>query len=316
MLKMQKYSGYSGVLQSEELNATVTAGVSAAGSAHTTGATTSQIVTASPETRDSRPAAGHQSNSHKYVDMSEILVNSFAKKFVPTLQEMDNTQSGRASKGAQETVAWFYGMRSFNGHPSFMWPTPRMVLDQFGTAHGWASKVLVEGTERNLTSMLINRFSTLHSIAEFMVETCPQQYRTSNGRTDYTNALAYARDMDECRGISSYNSWWDRVRVNRSSCQLASELVLVLPALKQLVSPLSDCEVRKIEIYANEALTAAKSGRDGLGESHTLNGRQKFAAAERLQEINKILVLAGSSLHKLTSQKRGRTVAQHQTPSG
>ena len=30
MLKMQKYSGYSGVLQSEELNATVTAGVSAA----------------------------------------------------------------------------------------------------------------------------------------------------------------------------------------------------------------------------------------------------------------------------------------------
>ena len=99
---------------------------------------------------------------------------------------MDNTQSGHASKGAQETVAWFYGMRSFNGHPSLMWPTPRMVLDQF--AHGWASKVLVEGTERNLTSMLVNRFSTLHSIAEFIVETCPQQYQTSNGRTDYTNA--------------------------------------------------------------------------------------------------------------------------------
>ena len=156
---------------------------------------------------------------------------------------MDNTQSGHASKGAQETVAWFYGMRSFNGHPSFMWPTPRMVLDQFGTAHGWASKVLVEGTERNLTRMLVNRFSTLLSIADSLLRPALSDIEPPGalitkmhwrmhvtwinvGELHHTTAAGQSKSQQKLLSIGF------------------RDFVLVLPALKQLISRLSDCESR------------------------------------------------------------------------
>ena len=241
----------------------------------------------------------------RYVDFGDILVFSNAKKFVPTLQELDSTQAGSHGRGARETIAWLYGMRPFNGHPQLVWPTPDMVLKHFGTAHAWASRVNESGGKLSKSSvaLLVNRFNTLQAIADFIVETCPQHYRAFNGSPDYQNALHYANDMDIVRGSASFNSWWDRVRVNRSCFHSASELLRILPAAKSMFPSLSEYNMQDISEKANKALDASKSGKDGFGESHLLDGRQKFAASDYLFEIEKILNPDAGSKKGLSSIK-------------
>ncbi len=254
--------------------------------------------------RDSTQAAGIQSNDQRFVEISEILEFSKAIKFVPTLKELDSNQAGGHGKGARETVAWYHGMRSFNGHPQLVWPTPDMVLRQFGSAHAWAVKV----SDRNLptgklnkssVALLVNRFNTLQAISKFIVETCPQHHRSNNGSPNYQGALQHAIDMDVSRGSASFNSWWDRVRVNRSARDTSLRLLHIFPASKTKVPSLSDKEVQDITEYANEALDASKGGTDKLGESHIIGGRQRFTAAEKLDLIEDILKRARSSIKLL-----------------
>jgi hypothetical protein len=279
---------------------------------------TSQAVEARPVTttsknipsdcRGSTHAEGRHSSDHRFVDTSEILEFSIAKKFVPTLQEADSPQAGVHGKGARETVAWFYGMRPFNGHPHLKWPAPDMVLRRFGSAHAWASKV-TDQTDPNgklsklSVALLVNRFSILQAISEFINETCPQHCRSYNGRPDYQGALQHAAAMDASRGSASYNSWWDRVRVNHSAGQQAHGMIRFLPALKVKLPRLSEKDVQDITIFANQALVDSKNSKDGLGESHIKDGRQRFAAADNIKGIELILKRAGSSIKQILSKK-------------
>jgi hypothetical protein len=264
--------------------------------------TTSQNVPIN--SRDSTQAAGNQSNDQRFVEISEILEFSKAIKFVPTLKELDSIQAGGHGRGARETVAWFHGMRSFNGHPQLVWPTPNMVLKQFGSAHAWAVKVsdrtLPNGKlNKSSVALLVNRFNTLQAISKFIVETCPQQYRSNNGSPDYQGALQHAIDMDVSRGSASFNSWWDRVRVNRSARDTSLKLLHILPASKTKIPSLSEKDVQDITKYTNEALNASKQSTDHLGESHIIDGRQRFTAAEKLDLVEEILGRAGSSIKLL-----------------
>jgi hypothetical protein len=256
---------------------------------------TSSIIV-SPDSRSLIRNLEHESSAEQYINMSEILEFQKAQKFVPTLQEMDRTQSGRPGKGVQEAMAWFHGRRSFNGHPFLLWPAPDMVLKRFGSAHGWASKVSGMKDAKASISLLVNRFNTLLSISDFALRICPQQYRSFNKHPDYEKAMQHARDMDISRGSGTFNSWWDRIRVNRSCYESAIELQRILPLIPQYVPSLQSADLQLISKNVNSALSNAKGGCDKFGESHLREGRQKFKAADELKEVDDILKRACSSI--------------------
>ncbi len=224
--------------------------------------------------------------------MVEFAINTqdylTAIQFIPKLQDFDiSSDKTETSRGAEEIVKWFVGSRVYLGSPTVCWPSARGVLEKFDNKiTNWYKGVSTKPESITLNVDLVGRFTKLIQIYEHLEKTCPSHLRE--------NLLQHAKDADIARGKCSLSAWWDRINTNASCHKQAVDILLQLPCLKQTKS-LNDSQFDEFVKNANEIKTDACGGADHCGESHLLNGRQKFSASDKLKLLKSAIQnVAGS----------------------
>ena len=130
------------------------------------------------------------------------------------------------NKGAEQIVNLFEGRRAYLGSPTLYWPAAKEVLAKMGgKVQNWFKGVSAKPESIKSSVDLVGRFTKLNQIFMHLEKTCPNHLKN--------NLLQHAKDADIARGECSLSAYWDRIKINANCYDQASDILLLLPCLRQ-----------------------------------------------------------------------------------